>query len=167
MISTFDGAWDLYAQGAYLVLRCVVGWSKKGRALMGRGLCLEAADRYPTLYTWWGAQCRTHREKTPVSVIDHVDEGDTYRFVLAPVVPMSEEFPEHSWRKKSDPVYVERALLQLAELPIEPFAVLGIPPLWGEATGLPERIILPMMKRHLRGDRWRLLERPEAPKQLL
>lgn len=158
MISSFERPWSLYERGAYLVLPCVVGWNKKGSGLLGRGLPKEAAERFPALSKWWGAQCRKHLERTPVSVIDHTDEGDVYRFVLAPVVPMSVDHPEHSWRKVSNPVYVERCLSQLAELPPDPFAMLAIPPLWGETTGLAERLVEPMMKRHLRGDRWLLLE---------
>lgn len=157
MRSTFESPWLLYERGAYLVLPCVVGWNKKGQGLMGRGLPKEAVERFPMLSKWWGAQCLKHTVNTPVSVIDHEDEGDVYRFVLAPVVPLSVDHPEHSWRKRSDPVYVERCLTQLAALPPDPFAQLVIPPLWTVA-GLGERLVEPMMKRHLRGDRWLLLE---------
>lgn len=51
--------WEYHAQGAWIIITTNAGLTKSGLAVMGRGVALQASERFPTLRSRLGAALRT------------------------------------------------------------------------------------------------------------
>jgi hypothetical protein len=140
--------WSLLPSYA-IVVTSNVGWSTSGAGILGKGLALQAAQRFPKLAMWYGERCRETRAKTPVLVYP---DGP---IVMFPTKRLNEKMPWYSWRSASTIEYIEQGLGQLIQLPIhQPIAV----PLLGcGAGGLTESEVVPMISRYLKDDRFTLV----------
>lgn len=148
-MKTFRGdIWSLLP-GSLITIPTNCGWSTSGAGILGKGLALQAAQRFPKLAMWYGERCREFRENTPVLVYP---DGP---LVLFPTKRLNVKLPWYSWRSPSTLEFIEQGLGQLIQLPIhQPVAV----PLLGcGAGGLPEAEVVPMIERYLKDDRFTLV----------
>lgn len=148
-MKTFRGdIWSLLPDHL-VVVTTNCGWDSTGRGIFGKGLALQAAQRFPKLTMWYGERCRELREKTPVLVYP---DGP---LVLFPTKRLNPKLPWYSWRNPSTMEFIEQGLGQLIQLPIhQPIAV----PLLGcGAGGLQEAAVAPLIERYLKDDRFTLV----------
>lgn len=143
-------------RGHLLVWACI-GWNAEGVGFTVDELGREVGARFPTLLAWWGNQCFQRREKTPVTVMDPVVDGEQpARVVWAPVVPLLASRPSYSWRGAGDWRLLERTVAHLAQIPAAEVPLLGMvaPP---ARLGLEEARVVGLLRAMLRGDRYVLL----------
>ena len=148
-MKTFSGdIWSLLPE-RMIVIPLNQGWSTSGVGILGKGLALQAAQRFPKLPLWWGELCQKLRENTPVLVYP---DGP---LILFPTKPLNKRLPWYSWRSPSTTGLIEQGLGQLIQLPItKPIAV----PLLGcGAGGLHEADVLPLFERYVKDDRFTLV----------
>lgn len=140
--------WD-YEKTHYLVIPTNIGWTKDGKNVMGRGLALQAAKRYPYLAKWYGLWCQERKERTPVLVYR---EGP---LILFPVKPLDQAHPSFSWKKKADLGLIERSAKELAAVKVDrPVAVSMV----GCGNGgLEMSLVRPILDRHLSDERFTLI----------
>lgn len=148
-MKTFRGdIWSLLP-ASLVVVTSNVGWDSLGRGILGKGLALQASQRYPKLSAWYGERCRETREKTPVLVYP---DGP---IIMFPTKALNVRMPWYSWRSPATMEIIERGLGQLIQLQIhKPIAV----PLLGCGAGsLSEAEVVPMIGRYLKDDRFTLV----------
>lgn len=140
--------WSLSASH-YVVVPSNVGYTTAGLGVLGKGLALQAAQRFPKLPAWYGFQCQKLRENTPVLVYPEAP------LVLFPTKPFNAQWPWHSWKSPSTLALVEQGLVQLVQLGLaKPVAV----PLLGcGAGGLREDDVVSLMGRYLKDDLFTLV----------
>lgn len=80
--------WSLHAQGYYVVIPTNLYVTKDGKAVMGRGLALQAAQKWPQSPLWYGFHLLEHIRSTPMGRNPHME--DINRFDLLAV--------NHEWR---------------------------------------------------------------------
>jgi hypothetical protein len=102
-----------------LVIPTNIGWkTKDGRNVMGRGLALQAAGKYPYFPLWYGLECMKTRGDTPVLIYPHAP------LIAFPVKPLNVETPWLSWKSKATLELIERSAKQLEALKTDhPIAV--------------------------------------------
>ena len=150
--------WSL-ARASSVVSRVIIptniGWrDSDGRAVMGRGLAMQAKRRYPELPEWYGELCRTYRGETGICL---------YReLILFPVKPLNPQAPWRSWMGPATLGLIERSTSQLAlYCPARPTQYL-IPPVGCGNGGLELEEVRPILDRHLgRRDDMVLVRLPE------
>lgn len=140
--------WSLSASH-FVIVPCNVGWTIAGIGVFGKGLALQAAQRFPKLPVWYGFQCQKFRENTPVLVYPDA------ALVMFPTKPLNMKCPWHSWKGPSTLAFVEKGLAQLVQLQFaRPVAV----PLLGcGAGGLREQDVVELIGRYLKDDLFTLV----------
>lgn len=150
MIKTERGSIWAYENTHALVIPTNLGWRMRDQSnIMGRGLALQAAKKYPDFPIWFGRECAARREATPVLVYPSAP------LIAFPVKPLNAEAPWMSWKNKADLKLIERSAKQLAELKVErPIAVSMV----GCGNGgLEMSDVRPILDRYLSHDRFTLI----------
>lgn len=133
--------WD-YGDTHLIVIPTNIGWrSSDARNVMGRGLALQAAKKYPDFPVWYGLQCKEMEDRTPV-----LRYPGTHLLAF-PVKPLNKKAPWLSWRNKADVHLIERSAEQLARIDrTHPVAVSMV----GCGNGgLAMEEVRPILDRHL------------------
>lgn len=150
MIKSERGDIWKYLKTHHIVIPTNIGWKPKdGKNVMGRGLALQAAHKYPYFPLWYGLQCAKSKAKTPVLVYPHE------KLVAFPVKPLNEETPWLSWKSKADLGLIERSAKELAALKVSgPIAVSMV----GCGNGgLEMSDVRPILDKYLSDDRFVLV----------
>lgn len=133
---------DLWSCSGSLVIPTNLCVRADGQAVMGRGVALEAARRYPALPAEYGR--RLSRGSRSIELWD----GGNVRLVLLPT--------KEDWRHPSSLVFVERQVIALAADPrIE--GDVFLPLLGCGLGGLREADVVPMLRRLLDSERFALV----------
>jgi hypothetical protein len=140
-----------YEKTHLIVIPTNIGWRSGGENVMGRGLALQAARKYPQLPAWYGEQCRRHGAATPV--LCYTDAP----LILFPVKPLNVAQPWLSWRSGASLVLIEQSAKELAALDLS----------WDIAVslvgcgngGLEMADVRPILDRHLSDKRFVLVLR--------
>ena len=152
MIEVVGNIWSYLPKNYKIGIPTNIGWISTGMAVMGAGLAKQAVQRYPGLLGWWGDLCRTKKMMTPVAA------HPTLPIIAIPTKPLDESHPELSWKQDSDQWIIEGSLMELNELPGDyPIAV---PPLGCGCGGLEMRVVIPIMRKYLKSDRFTLVVYP-------
>jgi len=133
-----------------LVIPTNIGWkAADGMNIMGRGLALQAARKYPYVALWYGLQCMKKGAASPVLIYPHGP------LILFPVKPLNAEKPWLSWRNKADLGLIERSARELAGLQTDkPVAVSMV----GCGNGgLEMSQVRPILDKHLSDERFTLI----------
>lgn len=142
--------WTLESLGYLIVVPTNIGYTKDGKAVMGRGVAKQASIRHKDLVEWYGAECRKHGKDTPVLAY--------YRMLLFPVKPLNEAEPYLSWQGEADLALIERSAAQLAARPGEERVAL---PMVGCGCGNRSRKeVIPILEKYLTSSRFLLVEWP-------
>ena len=151
MRDAIGNIWD-YVETHDLVITTNIGWRSDGRNIMGAGLALTAAQRYPGIDAWYGAFCQKHSTATPV--VRHPD----LPIILFPVKSLKIRWPWRSWQYPASLDLIERSTRQLAGLVTDrPVAV----PVVGCGAGqLQQGEVLPILRKYLVDDRFVLVRTP-------
>lgn len=150
MIQSKKGDIWAYVGSHLLVIPTNIGWRKESfENVMGRGLALQAAKKYPKFPSWYGLQCRALGVATPVLVYPDAP------LIAFPTKPLNGGKPWMSWQSKSDLGLIERSARQLAAFPTDhPIAVSMV----GCGNGgLDMSQVRPILDRHLSDDRFTLI----------
>ena len=150
MIRSERGSIWAYEKTHLLVIPCNIGWRAKDQAnVMGRGLALQAAKKYPDFQMWFGKECAARGAQTPVL---RYPDGPLIAF---PVKPLNAAAPWMSWKNKADLKLIERSAQQLDKLPTDrPVAVSMV----GCGNGgLDMSEVRPILDRHLSSGRFTLI----------
>lgn len=134
-----------------LVIPTNIGWRPSGNHanVMGKGLALQAAKKYPSLPVWYGAQCMFHGTSTPVVKYPHAP------LLLFPVKPLNQDQPWMSWKSKASLGLIEHSARQLSELMIDhPIAVSMV---GCGAGGLEMAEVRPILDKYLSDARFTLV----------
>jgi len=139
-----------YENTHLIVIPTNIGWKKDTfENVMGKGLALQAAKKYPGFPAWYGFQCRNLGCATPVLVYP---EGPLIAF---PTKQLNGGKPWMSWQNKSDLRLIERGAKELAALKVDrPVAVSMV----GCGNGgLEMSQVRPILDRHLSDERFTLI----------
>lgn len=150
MIKSERGSIWAYEKTHDLVIPTNIGWRARDQAnVMGRGLALQAAKKYPDFQLWFGKECAVRQQETPVL---RYPGGPLIAF---PVKPLNPAAPWLSWKSKADLNLIERSARQLAELkPGRPIAVSMV----GCGNGgLEMSEVRPILDRYLSRDEFTLI----------
>lgn len=93
--------WDYHDKGEWIVVTTNGDWNKQGLAVMGRGVALDAADKYPMLRVELGKALK-HGAGNVVHIWDH------FRIITFPV--------KHHWFKPADLKLIEKSARELQHL---------------------------------------------------
>jgi hypothetical protein len=148
-VKTFRGdIWSL-VDTHLVVVPVNRGYNARGLNICGKGLALQAAQRYPDLARWFGDVCMKQKDATPVTIYP---DGP---LILFPTKGFNPKHPELSWQTRSTVELIEQGLGQLIQLPYrKPIAV---PMLGCGAGGLHEADVLPLFQRYLKDDRFTMV----------
>lgn len=156
MLETTGDIWEFHAKGFYVVVPTNVGWTKVGKNVMGRGVALQAALRFPILPVWYGEYCKERGKDTNVVI------RIVHRLVLFPVKPLNEKEPYLSWKQDASLDLIGRSAQALPCLCSEAQVAKIALPVVGCGNGnLKEEDVLPVLKKHL-DDRFTLVRLPEG-----
>lgn len=150
MINTVRGSIWVYEKTHALVIPTNIGWRARDQAnIMGRGLALQAAKKYPDFQLWFGRECASRREATPVLLYPSAN------LIAFPVKPLNPDAPWMSWKNKADLKLIERSAMELVDLDTDlPVMV----PLVGTGNGkLGIEEVIPILEKHLSSNRFTLI----------
>ena len=150
MMRSERGSIWAYEKTHVLVIPTNIGWRTKTQAnVMGRGLALQAAKKYPDFQLWFGKECAARGAETPVLLYP---DGPLIAF---PVKPLNVSAPHLSWQSRANLQLINRSAKQLAELKVDrPVAVSMV----GCGNGgLDMSEVRPILDRHLSSDRFTLI----------
>jgi hypothetical protein len=94
--------------GGWVVIPTNTGWKHNGDNVMGRGLARQAADKFPSLPTWYGDRCQ-ELNGCPV-VLPYVEALLMYPTKYNPETP-----PHLQWRNPSRLEVVKSSAVQLRQ----------------------------------------------------
>lgn len=150
MIKTVYGSIWAYEKTHDLVIPVNIGWRKSDHSnVMGRGLALQGARKYPDFPFWFGLECEARKDETPTLSYPKA------HLIAFPVKPLNAAAPWMSWKNKADLELIERSTKQLAVLTVDrPVAVSMV----GCGNGgLEMSEVRPILDRHLSSDRFTLV----------
>lgn len=150
VIKSERGSIWAYEKTHALVIPTNIGWRAKDQAnVMGRGLALQAAQKYPEFQLWFGRECAARGAQTPVLAYPDAP------LIAFPVKPLNAAAPWLSWKNKADLKLIERSAQQLAELKVDrPVAVSMV----GCGNGgLEMGEVRPILDQYLSADRFTLV----------
>jgi len=151
--------WTLATSVDAVVVATNVGWKKEtGIGIMGRGLALQAAQRFGWLKKAWGEHCQAEREMTG-PVYWRVNSKWCRYLICAPTKALCEKEPWRSWQFDSTIEFIVRQLPGLASIAdateayakrvAEPVPLIYVPSLGCANGGLEEDVVLPVMQKYL------------------
>ncbi len=105
MLSKRGNLWDYHDRGFWAVIPTNLGWHKDGSNVMGCGVALQAAQKWPDLPVDYGAACKafTALGESGLWVCD--DE----RLICFPVKPLDAAHSHLSWRQSASLELIERS----------------------------------------------------------
>jgi len=99
----------------WIVVPTNQGWTKDGRGILGKGLALQAASRWPNLITDWGDHCmKALHEAGPLPI--RCRGG---LVILAPTKSLDEKAPWLSWRTAARLSTIEETCLRLQRMAVD------------------------------------------------
>ena len=135
--------WEFHKRGFWVVVTTNIGWKANGDNVMGAGVALQAARKFPQLPRYYGRLCKKYKDMLGVVIYD---EG---RLILAPTKRLDWKKPHLSWQAEADIGLVEQTIHQLAELAREErFKIAMSYPGCGNG-GLSPREVKPLLDRYL------------------
>jgi hypothetical protein len=142
--------WDFHATGAWIVIPTNLGWRRNGTNVMGRGLALQAAQRYPDLPREYGQWCQNR------GYLDLViwNTGEDKHLIMAPSKPLDSENPHLSWQQPADPELVKRSLTEIYDFACTHAEDFGLPLLGTGNGGLDRKLVLDMTREILGEIEW-------------
>jgi hypothetical protein len=152
--------WELSTREDLIVVTVNVGWTRVGKAVMGRGIAREATRRWPKVAWSWGKVCQEHGAKAPPSLFATPGSKWCKGLILFPTKPLNSREPWLSWRQDSSYELIEFWLpwlnnaveLMAAEMP--PVARVLVPTLGCGCGNLdPDRMTM-MLEEHLTHERF-------------
>lgn len=150
-------AWKLWV---YTVIPVNIGWDKHGRAIMGKGLAKQAAERFPEVLESWGDVCQAGRNATQVLQKRFTGPRGGANLVLFPTKPLHAPAPYLSWRFDASPRLIEKSVQELDAIFGEMGQVVGrdpiiqIPPVGCGAGHLKREQVIPILEKYLTKDRY-------------
>lgn len=139
---------DLWSFRGYLVIPTNLCVRADGLAVMGRGVALEAARRHPGLAAEYGRR-----------LVAGARGIELWRGVGEPLVLLP---TKDDWRRPSPLTLIESGVAELAADPRIQGEVF-LPLLGCGLGGLRELDVVPVLHRHLQGDRFILVRPPHRP----
>ena len=151
----YGDIWTLKNQYDYVVVTTNIGWKKNPRSnptgVMGRGIALQAAQRYPGFQDAWGRHCCEYREGAEVSCWDI-----RWPLIAFPTKPHNPKAPHLSWQNSSTMELLHKSMSELLTLipMLDPGRIL-LPPIGCGNGGLhrptvEREVIFPAMQREPR-----------------
>lgn len=161
MIELTGSVWDLMRSADAVVVPTNIGWKRDGSAVMGKGVALQAASRYPDLQRWYGGHCMQQRTKTHIVIQPFRSrQGHVHNLALFPTKSLNSKEPWLSWQQPSDPGLIRRGLLELRYY--QQMASRFLLPLLGAgAGGLDPKLVFDMMRTLLPEDKFILVRLPQ------
>lgn len=149
---TKGSLWDGEFDDQVKVVPVNLGWKKNGENVMGRGVAKQAMKRYPSLPDWYGWRCEGMASRGIVEIHRYYD------LLMFPVKPLFKTAPWLSWQRSADLDLVEESAKLLAFMCRGERIAL---PLVGCGNGgLDPAQVLPVLFKHLVGDRFTLVLTP-------
>lgn len=105
--------WSLKDQYDYVVVTTNIGWKgprSNPTGVMGRGIALQAAQRYPGFQDAWGRHCCEYREGSEVSC------WGTWPLIAFPTKPLNTTYPNLSWQGNSTMELLHKSMEELLVL---------------------------------------------------
>ncbi len=144
--------WDLHAFGYPIVIPVNIGYKGDGTAVMGRGVALQASDRYPEVKERWGNVCQA----LDGNVTTMYDEE--MNFIYFPTKPLNRAEPHMSWKGKATMDTVKKSLGALLHVVKQHDILECMMPLVGCGNGgLSKRLVKKLMEQNL-DDKFTLVE---------
>lgn len=157
MREVYGNLWD-YLPSHAVVVTTNVGWKKDGRNPMGRGVALEAAQRFPELPFWYGSYCFDNEGDVGVVSWKPNRTESIEEIILFPTKPFNCHKPYLSWKSESSLELIEESTIQLARnWPREKSVVLPLPGCGN--GGRKEEEVLPILRKYLVDDRFVLVRK--------
>lgn len=109
--------WRFHEQGYYIVIPTNLYVTKDGKAVMGRGLALQAVQKWPQAPIWYGFHLIEHIRSTPYGRNPHMEDINPYdllavnhewRALFLPV--------KTTWQQQARKGLIEASLANLATL---------------------------------------------------
>lgn len=117
MIVINDNIWNYNQRKNIIVILTNLGYTIKGLNVMGAGLALQFATKYPQVLKTYGDWCKRRRkEKFPDLLFCISFSTETATFLLFPTKPLNEADPSRSFKQNSSIELIEQSCLQLREL---------------------------------------------------
>lgn len=110
MLEAYGDLWDIASEGHWdAIVITTNGYVRKdGEAVMGRGIALEAKERYPGLALAVGTQIRNFGNKV------HVFSGyDDFDILTYPVKPVFGPNGEPGWKAKAQLPLVQKSMSEM------------------------------------------------------
>jgi hypothetical protein len=136
----------------WIVVPTNQGWTKDGRGILGKGLALQAAARWPNLITDWGDYCM--KALSSAGPLPVRCRGGLV--ILAPTKSLDEKAPWLSWRTAARISTIEETCLrlqQLVETGLDGERIL-VPDLGCGEGGLLVEVVRPVLHRLLAHERF-------------
>ena len=150
MIKTERGSIWAYEKTHAIVIPTNIGWRARDQSnIMGRGLALQAAKKYPDFQLWFGRECAARLEMTPVLVYPDAP------LIAFPVKPLNASAPWMSWKNKADLKLIERSAKQLAEIKVDRPVAVSLVGCGNGGCDIAD--VRPILDRHLSDDRFTLI----------
>ena len=135
--------WDYYDQGHWIVITTNGTIKKNGACVMGKGIALQAAERFPYLSLWLGSEVSQYGNTPKCSHLK--------RLLTFPT--------KHNWWEKSDITLIEESCKQL----VEGMKMLDLPVVYMVRPGcnngqLDWKDVKPILEKYL-DDRYIIVER--------
>jgi hypothetical protein len=143
---TTGNIWDWHGTHD-VVIPTNQGWRQDGTNVMGAGLALQAARRFPGLPAWYGAWCRQYGPAA--GVVRHPD----WRLICFPTKPLDSAHPWLSWQQGASIDLVARGAAELGTISGE----IALPLVGCGLGGLEVDDVLAMLEAHLVEDRFVLV----------
>lgn len=108
--------WDMHGVGWHIVIPTNLYVKDNGEAVMGRGLALQATQRWPNLKVWYGYHLKEHVRRTPEGRNPRMEDinppgllaiDNERNFICLPV--------KTSWNQGARKTLIEQSLKALAD----------------------------------------------------
>lgn len=150
--------WELSTRADLIVVPVNVGWTRVGKAVMGRGIAREATRRWPQVSWTWGRLCQEHGAQTPPSIYSTAGSRWCQGLVLFPTKPLNSKEPWLSWRQDSSYELIEYWLpwfnQSVTLLEMVPVARVLVPTLGAGNGNLDPDRVTAMLEEHLTHERF-------------
>src|SRR5580692_3397304 len=138
-----DDIWS-YLDTHWICITTNQGWNRSGENVMGRGLALQAAQRYPDLPFVYGKICQndpgTHRIE-PVVFLSK-DMVSAAHLLMFPTKRLNASAPWMSWKSKSDTDLITECLVALNNFTTTTDRPVALPAVGTANGGLDQQIIV-------------------------
>jgi hypothetical protein len=156
MIFELGDIWERFGPYKNVVMVTTnLGWNRDGKAIMGAGIALDAAKRFPDILDWYGSQCQL-RAKNP-EMADRIQFApyDVVRsqsiLGFFPTKTLDRKNPHLSWKQDSSLDLIERTTIVLRERCLHYWRTCQVFMPWpGCGNGnLTKKQVKPILMKHL------------------